>query len=131
MIDNFKTDLILRAAQFSREDILQRMGYQRQNGTLRQRLERVLTSEYFGLEKGGFDLRFSGPEFVRALCRVLDMDPEIIDQRIASIQQYLEEERSAFKSYIWVDTGFKRPSQPIFALALLEHQRYLGFPKGL
>jgi hypothetical protein len=42
----------------------------------------------------------------------------------------LAEEQQAFKPYIWVDTGFVRQSQPIFALAVCEHQRYLSFPKG-
>jgi hypothetical protein len=58
------------------------------------------------------------------------MGMPLADQRITRTRKYLEEERTAFKPYIWIDTEFQRKSQPLFALAVCEHQRYLDFPKG-
>lgn len=52
------------------------------------------------------------------------------DRQIRRMKMYLEQERKAFKPYLWVDTAFKRKSQPLFALAALEHERYVQFPKG-
>lgn len=130
MIENFKTDLILRAAAIPREEVLKAMGYRSPTSANLERLQRVLEDPAFGLNDGGFDFKFSSEGFLRALCAVVGMDMPLADQRITQLKKYLEEEREAFKPYIWVDTGFKRKSQPLFALAVSEHQRYLDFPKG-
>jgi hypothetical protein len=130
MINNFKTDLVLRVAAIPRDEVLKAMGYQRATSANLERLQFVLDDPEFGLNDSGFDFKYSSEGFLRALCVVTGMDMALADQRICRIKKYLEEEREAFKPYIWVDTGFKRKSQPIFALAVCEHQRYLDFPKG-
>ena len=130
MIDNFKTDLVLRVAAMPREEILKAMSYKRPTSANLERLQSVLDDPDFGLNNSGFDFKYSSEGFLRALCVVVDMDMASSEQRIFRLNKCLEEEREAFKPYIWVDTGFKRQSQPIFALAVCEHQRYLDFPKG-
>jgi len=130
MIDNFKTDLVLRVAAIPRDEILKAMGYRKPTSANLERVQNVLDDPEFGLNDGGFDFKYSSEGFLRALCVVTGMDMALADQRICRIKKYLEEEREAFKPYLWVDTGFKRKSQPIFALAVCEHQRYLDFPKG-
>jgi hypothetical protein len=130
MIDNFKTDLVLRVAPLPREDILKAMGYKKPTSANLERLQTVLDEPEFGLKDSGFDFKYSSEGFLRALCVVTGMDMALADQRISHIKKRLEEERQAFKPYIWVDTGFVRKSQPIFALAVCEHQRYLNFPDG-
>lgn len=130
MIDNFKTDLVLRVAPMPRDEILKAMGYHKPSSANLERIQSVLDDPDFGLADGGFDFKYSSEGFLRALCVVTGMDRALADQRIRRIQECLEEERNAFKPYLWVDTGFKRRSQPIFALAACEHQRYLDFPKG-
>jgi len=130
MLNNFKTDLILHVAQYPREEILNRMGYTRPTSANLERLDKVLKSPSFGLEDGGFDFKYSSEGFLRALCVVVGMDMAETDQRISRVKKYLEEEKQAFKPYLWVDTGFQRKNQPLFALAACEHQRYLHFPKG-
>ncbi len=129
MIDNFKTDLVLRVAAIPDDDILKAMGYHKPTSAHRERLRSVVDDPEFGLSDGGFDFKYSSQEFLRALCVVTGIDTELADQRIQRIQKHLEEEREAFKPYIWVDTGFQRQSQPIFALTICEPQRYLHFPK--
>lgn len=130
MIDNFKTDLVLRVAAMPREGILKAMGYKKPTSANLERLQSVLDDPDFGLNNSGFDFKYSSEGFLRALCVVVGMDMALADQRICRVKKSLEEERKAFKPYLWVDTGFKRTSQPIFALAVCEHLRYLDFPKG-
>lgn len=130
MIDNFKTDLVVRAAAIPQEELLKAMGYQKPTSANLERLQNVLESSEFGLNESGFDFKFSSEGFLRALCVVLGMDMALTDQRITRLQKRLAEEKSAFKPYLWVDTGFTRKSQPLFALAVCEHQRYLQFAKG-
>jgi len=130
MIDNFKTDLVLRIAAMPHEEILRAMGYQRPTSANLERLQSVLDDPEFGLNDSGFDFKYSSEGFLRALCVVTGMDMALADHRISRIKKSLDEEREAFKPYLWVDTGFVRRSQPLFALAVCEHQRYLDFPKG-
>lgn len=130
MIDNFKTDLVLRVAAMPREEILKAMGYPRPTSANLERLQSVLENPEFGLNDSGFDFKYSSEGFLRALCVVAGMDMALADQRISRIKKYLDEERKAFKPYLWVDTAFKRRSEPLFALAVCEYQRYLDFPKG-
>lgn len=130
MIDNFKTDLVLRVAAIPNDDILEAMGYRKPTTAHRERLRSVVDDPEFGLNGGGFDFKYSSEQFLRALCVVTGMELGRVDQRIQRIRKYLDEEREAFKPYIWVDTGFQRQSQPTFALAVSEYQRYLHFSKG-
>lgn len=130
MIDNFKTELVLRAAAIPPEAILKAMGYQQPGAANFERLQDVLDSPEFGLSDSRFDFKYSSEGFLRALCNVTGMDELLTVQLIARTRRYLEEERSAFKPYLWVDTGFKRQSQTLISLAVLEHKRYVQFPKG-
>jgi hypothetical protein len=54
------------------------------------------------------------------LLRVTGMEPALADKHIARLKKWLSEEKAACKPYLWVDTGFKRKSQPLFALAACE-----------
>lgn len=130
MINNFKTELVVRLAALNEADVLKGMGYRTPTARHHQRLQQVLDDPEFGLASGAFDFRYSSEEFLKALCAAVGVQPVHIDQQIARIQARLEEERQAFKPYLWVDTGFRRTSQPIYALAVCEPQRYLHFPQG-
>ncbi|SOB74728.1 hypothetical protein SAMN04488490_0254 [Marinobacter sp. LV10R510-11A] len=130
MIDNFKTDLVVRVAAIPREELLKAVGYQKPTSANLERLQGVMDCPDFGLSDGGFDFKFSSEGFLRAMCTVVGMDMALTNQRIIRLKKRLAEEKTAFKPYLWVDTGFKRKSQPLFALAACEHQRYLHFAKG-
>ncbi|WP_152206980.1 hypothetical protein [Marinobacter changyiensis] len=130
MIENFKTDLVVRVAPIPREEILKAMGYSKPGSAHLERLQTVLDDPDFRLNDSGFDFKYSSEGFLRALCVASGMDLALAEQRISRIKKYLEDERTAFKPYIWVNTEFKRQNQPLFALAACEHQRYLEFPKG-
>lgn len=131
MIDNFRADLIvqLNESEYSREAILKKMGYHKPSVTNLERLKKVLNSPTLGLDVGGYDLKYQSHEFVHELCRALELPLDECDANIARIKRQIDEDRTSFKPYLWVDTDFKRENQPIFALAFLENRRYLGFPK--
>jgi len=130
MTSEFKADLILGLEDRPHAEILKAMGYRNPSPQNLNRLKSVLDDEYLSLNSGGFDLKYSTPEFLLALGRVAGLNLKTSRQRIEAIQQYLSDEWQAFKPYIWVDTHFKRTTQPIFALAACESFRHLGFPKG-
>ena len=60
MIDNFKTDLVLRVAAIPHDEILRAMGYQKPTSANLERLQNVLDDPEFGLNDGGFDFKYSG-----------------------------------------------------------------------
>ncbi|PPK50052.1 hypothetical protein [Marinobacter persicus] len=111
-------------------EILKAMGYPHPSEKNMHRLENVLTSKTLGLKDGGFDLKYSTPEFLVALSKVARLDEQEVRQRIGNINQDVSDDWQAFKPYIWVDTHFKRTTQPLFALAACESFRYVSFPKG-
>ncbi|KXS55523.1 MAG: hypothetical protein AWU57_85 [Marinobacter sp. T13-3] len=112
------------------QEILKAMGYPHPNEKNVERLEKVLASKTLGLKDGGFDLKYSTTEFLVALSKVAGLDQKEVRPRIRNINQDVSDDRQAFKPYIWVDTHFKRTSQPIFALAAMESRRHLGFRDG-
>jgi len=133
MIDNFRADLVLKVneSEWSREAILKKMGYHKPRATNLERLQKVLGSPVLGLDVGGYDLRYQSHEFVHELCRALELPLDECDANIARIKRQAEDDRAAFKPYLWVDTDFKRKDQRVFVLAFLESRRYLGFPRWI
>lgn len=130
MTSELRTDLKAGLKGKTPEEILKAMGYHRPKQQNIERLKNVLGSKNLGLEGGGFDLKYSTPEFLVALSQVAGLDDKEVRQRIQNIQQAVSEGEHAFKPFMWVDTHFKRTTQPIFALAVCESFRYLSFPKS-
>lgn len=130
MIDDFRTDLVLQAAVRSPEDLVMAMGYPQPTAANLSRLKHVLDSPELGLADVGYDLIYSSKPFLLALCSAVGMNRAFADKQITRIERSVELERHAFKPFIWVDTGFRRINQPIFAMAACKYQQYLYFPKG-
>ncbi|MEX1196326.1 MAG: hypothetical protein WEB57_00500 [Pseudohongiellaceae bacterium] len=108
--------------------VLSVMGYRRPDDRNRRRLRAVISDPDLGLGSSHFDFRFSGFEFATRLFRVLALD-DLLPQ-LQAIRQRIDEDNAAFKPYLFVDTGFRRKSQPVFVLAAMEHYRYLHFEKA-
>lgn len=130
MIDNFKTELIVRVARITPVTVLRIMGYKNPGIAAKKRLQCVLESPDMGLEKGGYDYRYSSKEFVRAIGIAVGMERLAIELYIDKLERRIVDELAAFKPYLWVDTHFKRNNQPVFMLSALNHQRYLHFAPG-
>ncbi|GAB2794616.1 hypothetical protein GCM10027040_21100 [Halomonas shantousis] len=109
------------------------MGYRKLGEAALRRLNEVLEDPDLGLSSGGFDFRFGSREFLCALCDVVGLDETDYLPLIEARQQWLSDERQAFKPYLFIDTGFRRSDRPgaaIFVLAVCEGMRRLTFPEG-
>ncbi|MFD2191035.1 hypothetical protein [Pistricoccus aurantiacus] len=132
-MEKLRAELQRRAASIPAPELLLRMGYPKPREAVIHRLQQVLADPDLGLSSGGFDFRFGSRAFLCALCEALGMIEDDYLPTIDARQQWLREERNAFKPYIFIDTGFKRSDRPgtrIFALAVCEPMRRLTFPKG-
>lgn len=120
-----RTQIQEKLGQRSAIEVLTSMGYAKASLLNLERFDAVLSGPHFGLDSGDFDFRYSDQQFLRALCACLEIDMTLVDQVIDEVAEWLEEERDAFKPYLWVDTEFQRTTQPLFALAACESHRYL------
>lgn len=117
-----------RVAEQEPQVILQKMGYKADNENAHARLRHVVADDVLGLGDSGFDFRYDGRGFVRALCGALNINGDKVKQDIKALEQVCYEDRKAFRAYLFVDTGFRRTSQPVFALAICEQWRNLPLP---
>lgn len=119
-------ELALRAAHIDDISLLYLMGYRHPTLKSRQRLRTVLADSMLGLRSSAFDFRYSSDAFVKALADALGADKIFVELELAEIRQQIETYENRFVPRIFVDTGFRRTTQPIFALAACEHQREIG-----
>ena len=76
-----------------------------------------------------YDLVYSSKDFLIKLCEVLEIDEILVDDEIKKAVLYYKEQEKFKSSYIFVNTNFKRKSEPIFALALCEKFRNISLYK--
>jgi len=100
------------------------LGY-RGSDKFKKRLTAMFSNEYFGLDSSYYDFQFSSEEFVRQLCIHLSIPSLLVDKVLDEIKAELEKQKHAFKQFIFIDTDFKRKSEPIFVLAGMQNRRYL------
>ena len=75
------------------------------------------------MSKGHFDWSYSSKTLILALSEHFGLNIE--DELNAAKIHY--DERTKFRgSYIYIDTNFKRFNEPIFALAMVQHLRYIS-----
>jgi len=108
----------------SPEAISKLLGYS-SVGKITDRIESMINSRYLDLDKGGFDLCYSTPELINKLARVLDIPTIVCDKVTEEINAELLAKSKCFKPYIFIETNFKRTSQPVFMLAALQRNRFL------
>ena len=123
-------ELQLKTADTPLKDIALLMGYGKKNADkASHRIQRVIDDPNLGLDAGLFDLKYSDEEFLKRLCEVLCLDTETAWREIKKISDGLFEIRTRYQPWIWVDTGFKRVNEPIFALAAMEQFRRIPIPE--
>ena len=75
------------------------------------------------ITKGHFDWAHSSETLILALSKHFALN---IDAELGEVQK-LYNERVKFRgSYIYIDTDFRRKGEPIFALAMAQHLRYIS-----
>ena len=100
------------------------LGYVREQNFARAlaNLEAAKSLDEF-ITKGLFDWAHSSETLILALSKHFSLS---IDAELSEVQK-LYNERIKFKgSYIYIDTNFKRKNEPIFALAMAQHLRYIS-----
>ena len=83
-------------------------------------------SSYEWLYNGHYDLVFSSKDFIVALCNAFDVDKNLLNEELKNARKYHDEVEKFKYSYIYIYTHFRRTSEPIFVLALLEQKRRIS-----
>lgn len=100
------------------------LGYVREQNFTRAlaNLEAAKSLDEF-ITKGHFDWAHSSETLILALSKHFALN---IDAELGEVQK-LYNERVKFRgSYIYIDTDFRRKGEPIFALAMAQHLRYIS-----
>jgi len=114
----------------SKPEILKKLGYSsEQKASLA--LEKFLKSNnlHEWLHSGFYDFKYTAQSFFKKLCRILNIDTNIIEKALRFDMKLSLEIKKFENSYIFIDTNFKRTTQPIHALAFMESKRRLKLPK--
>ena len=104
--------------------LLKALGYVREQNFTRAlaNLEAAKSLDEF-ITKGHFDWAHSSETLILALSKHFALN---IDAELSEVQK-LYNERVKFRgSYIYIDTDFRRNNEPIFALAMAQHLRYIS-----
>ena len=121
---NLQDELQVKLVHSSLHDIAQLMGYAgKGRHKAAKRIENVLSDHQMNLYAGAFDFRYSNDQFLCKLCEVAGIEISNFQDEINAIHLDHSNRRDRFKSYVFVDTGFKRDSQPIFMLGICEPMR--------
>jgi hypothetical protein len=103
------------------------LGYNNQKNfekTLQKFLSHTSLHEWF--QSGNYDFVNQPYDFFKKLSYALELDKELIKETLEKEEAYLKELERFRGTYIFINTDFKRNNEPIFVLALLEHERTLS-----
>lgn len=117
--------LVSRAERLDETSLLSLMGYPSPSDRDHKRLRHVLTDPMLGVFHWPFPFTTRGTDFLRLLGAALSLDLAQLNQAIADIERAAAEASDRFIPHIFVETHFRRTTQPIFALAACEPQRYI------
>ena len=125
---SLKNILISKLKHLDPVEILTGIGYRKITDKTISRLKNTLANEMLGLDKNGFDFKYSNIEFIKALCELCVLDFNDFQEEIDSQLNRINTLKHGFRPYVFIYTEFKRTSQPIFALAFMEGHRHLSLP---
>ena len=113
-----------------KESFLRSLGY-KSVAKGERTLEAFLSTKtlYEWIQRGHFDFRYSAEEFVLALAKECKFDEEQIVQEIEKAKKRQIQIAKLPIPYIFVDTNFKRTTQPVFVLAFCEGLRRIKLDK--
>jgi hypothetical protein len=105
----FKSDLNIimneriKAAGYSNEDIAGRLGYTGHSLIeASEMVGKIFNNGILCLDHGRYDFKYTGEEFVREICRILEIDDETADSGIRKIKDEVVRLRERFQGYIKV-----------------------------
>ena len=118
--------------QTNHDELLKTMGYYNLKTGQKTLLKFINTdSIYLWLKHGNYDMKFNSEEFLQHLLKALHLT-SVGNVELKQYNRRLDALRAMRNTpYIFIDTHFKRASQPIFALAFMEGRRNIGIDKEL
>jgi hypothetical protein len=132
MKSDLETSLRDRLARRDRAEILHAMGYSESKlPKAIERLDAALSDGYLGLARSHYDFRYSNRGFLRALLKVLDAETPEADTAIDALERELQRKRYGYRPWLFVETGFRRTSEPVLALAAMEGRRRIRLPESV
>ena len=94
------------------------------------RIESVVSDPFLGLTaKGGYDFRYDGRAFILAIAAFVDLQATEAERAVEMIQRMSHQRMFGFRRRLIARTDFRRKSQPIFTLALLERLKIVALPQ--
>lgn len=115
-----------------RHALLRQMGYRNVEKSLK-RLDALLNSPsvyaWFRTKQAGFDFKYSAIEFFRELYKAAGIADASAELVIKEVRDRDERIRVLPRYHIFIDTGFKRKSEPIFVLAVCARLRHIPCSK--
>jgi len=111
-------------------DIARQLGYQNADNCA-SKIKKLLSSPYLGLEESAYDFKYSTDEFIVKLAQLLDIPSLVVEKVIEEIQAELLRQAQKFRSYIFVETFFRREGQPVFVLVVMEGLRRINISEQI
>ena len=108
----------------SKESLVKEMGYNSTKKGL-QTLDKFLESATLSdwLLSGYYDFKYTAEDFFKKFCDVLKLDEVLVKEQLKNEKKIIDEKKSFSRCYIYINTNFKRTTEPIFALAMMESAR--------
>jgi hypothetical protein len=126
LFEKIKTNL----ETMDRQKLAKLMGYNNP-AKFKKRLNKLLFCNRLEewLETGEYDFVHSNESFVITLCECLSFNEDAFMPEIREARNARRDLTRMPQPYIFVNTHFKRTTEPIFVLAYLEKSRNLSIPK--
>lgn len=124
----FREQLINLLKNRDRNALLLELGYFHPTKKQIDRFEKVISSPKLGLESSYFDFKYDNADYILKLTEICDLNSNDAEEYIHASKNKLRDLHNSFKPYLFVETGFKRTTQPIFVLAAVESYRYVTLP---
>ncbi len=119
-----------RVRSEDRDCLLEKLGYHN-----RARGEETIgtfvstPSLYEWIRTGHYDMKYSAESFYKKLCALFRIDAFECDEALEKARGFLDKVNRSDTPHIYIDTGFRRKSEPIHVLAFMESRRRIMFQK--
>ena len=108
------------------EEVAKKLGYKSKAKGVKS-LQKFLNTKNlsFWLQSGFYDFKYRTMELYENLAKIYGITKEEIAKDLKDAELYKQEYDSFNRSYIFVNTDFRRKNEPIFILSILESKRRL------
>ena len=129
MID-LLTTIKTRMLHHDPNDIVALMGYRKPDKAVERLNVLLATSDLLRwFDRSGFDFKYSNREFILKLGAILNIPQSELIATVTAVNKEQIRIEKMFQPYVFIDTQFRRASQPTFVLAVLEGLRHIHISK--